>query len=79
MGPLVVEAVREGIEAHSLLQGVDRGRLRGFGFERQMHALVPAVLLGMPRRDPLQRDAEAQPPHGGRQPIVLKRALWTPR
>ena len=29
-----------------------------------MQALVPAILLGMARRNPLEADAEAEPPDG---------------
>jgi len=32
------------------------------GFERQMHPLVAAVLLGVPRLDALDRDPEPQRP-----------------
>jgi hypothetical protein len=33
-----------------LLQDVRRGRLRGFGFQRAVHPLVPAVLLGVKKK-----------------------------
>ena len=49
MRPLVVEALDEGIEAGLLLQDIGGGRLGRFGLQRQMHALVAAVLLGMAR------------------------------
>ena len=39
-------------------------RLGGFFPERQVHALMPAVLLGMPWFDALDANAEAEPPHG---------------
>ena len=38
--------------------------MRGLGLEREVHPLVPAILLGMARRNPLQANAEPQPPHG---------------
>src|SRR5262249_46453150 len=44
---LVVVARAERIEASLLLQDVWRGWLGGFGLERAVHPLVPAVLLGM--------------------------------
>ena len=56
MGPLVVIARDEGIEAGLLLQEVGRGGLDRFAFERQVHAFVPPVLLRVPRLDPLEVD-----------------------
>ena len=37
--------VDEGVEARLLLQDVRRGRLGRFLLQREMHPLVPAVLL----------------------------------
>lgn len=51
----------EGIKAGLLLEDVGRGRLRRFFLERQVHPLVPAVLLGLARLNALERDAEPQP------------------
>lgn len=45
MWPLLVEVVAEGIEAALLLGDRCRGRLRGLGLQRAVHALVPAVVL----------------------------------
>ena len=59
MRPLMVVALDEGIEARLLVQKVGRGRLGGFGLQRQMHPLVAAVLLGMPGLDALDVDPEA--------------------
>ncbi len=49
MRPLPVVAIDEGIEARLLLQDVGGGRLGRFLLQRQVHPLVPAVLLGMAR------------------------------
>jgi len=64
MGPFMVEAVHKGIEARLLLQDVRRGGAGRFRFEGEVHPLVPAVLLGMSRRDALEANAEPQPPDG---------------
>ena len=45
MRPLLVVALDEAIEARLLLQHVGGGGLGGFLLQRQMHALVAAVLL----------------------------------
>jgi hypothetical protein len=85
VGPFVVVALHEGIEARLLLQHVRRCRVRGFRFERQVQSLMPAVLLRMPRRNPFEADAEARPPDrkfpqpvqgvgGGEQDARLKTA-----
>jgi hypothetical protein len=62
--PLVVELADEGIEARLLLQAVHAGRPGGFLFQRQVHALMTAVLLRMAGLDALDGDAQAQPPDG---------------
>ena len=62
MGPLLVVARDEGIEAGLLLQQVRRRRLGRFGFQRPMHAFMPAVLLRVAGRDSLDPDPEAEPP-----------------
>ena len=64
MRPLVVVLVDEGVEPGLLLEDVGRGRSCGVGLQREVEALVPAVLFGVARGDPLQPDAQAQPPHG---------------
>ena len=64
MGPLPVVLVDEGIEACLLLQDVVGGGLGRFFLQRQVHALVPAVLFGMARFGPLDLNAEPEPPHG---------------
>jgi hypothetical protein len=46
----VIEALEEGVEARLLLQRIRGGRLGRFGFQRQMHALVAAILFGCPGR-----------------------------
>src|SRR5579872_4566422 len=49
MGPIAVEVFDEVIE-------------RGLLFEGEVHAFMPAVLLGMARFDALDADAQSQPP-----------------
>jgi hypothetical protein len=63
MRALVVEALQEVIEPRLLLQEVPRCRLGRLLLQRQMHALVPAILLRMARADALDRDPQPQPPH----------------
>jgi hypothetical protein len=58
----VVEDVKELVEASLLLQEVGCSRFGGLFLEREMHAFVTAILLGMTRLDALDADAEAQPP-----------------
>src|SRR6185295_9723561 len=60
--PFVVELLAETVEALLLLL---EGLLRwagGLSFERPVHSLVCAVLLRMARHDPLDADADADPP-----------------
>jgi len=61
--PLLIEALDEAIEASLLLQEVLRCRARGLLLQRQVHALVPTVLLGIAWLDALDRDTQSQPPH----------------
>jgi hypothetical protein len=58
----LVEFFYELVEAGLLLQAVHAGRPGGLFLEREMHALVTPVLLGISRLDPLDGDAESQPP-----------------
>ena len=58
MRPFLVVALKEDIEAGLLVEEVRRRGPGGFGLERQMHPLVPAVLLGMTRPDAFEVDAE---------------------
>ncbi len=58
----LVEFFYELVEAGLLLQAVHAGRPGGLFLEREMHALVTPVLLGISRLDPLDGDAEFQPP-----------------
>lgn len=48
---------------HLLLQKVECSRLRGFFFERQVHALVTAVLLWLAWLNTLQLDTQSEPPN----------------
>ena len=51
----------------ALLCGCTRRRWpRRLRFEHLMKLLMRAILLGVPRRDPLRHDAEANPPDGER-------------
>jgi len=62
--PVPVVLLDERIEARLLLQDIGGGGLGRFLLQRQVHALVPAVLLGMPGFRPLDLDAQPEPPHG---------------
>jgi len=59
---LVVEDLDELVEAGLLLQEVSTRRLGSFLFQGEMHTFMAAVLLRMSRLDPLNADAQAQPP-----------------
>ena len=56
---LVVEFLDEAIEAALLLEEVFGRGMGRFPLERQMHALVAPVLLGVSRLDALDVDSEA--------------------
>jgi hypothetical protein len=60
MGPFDIELMNEGIEAVLLLQAIEAGRTDRFRLEGEMHALVAAVLLRMPRLDALDGDAKPE-------------------
>ena len=62
MRTLAIELFHEDVELSLLLQDIGAGRAGGFLLERQMHAFMAAVLLGMTRLDALDRDAQPQPP-----------------
>ena len=64
MRPLVIELVHEGIEAGLLLEHVRRRRACRVRLQREVQTLVPAILLGMARRNPFEADTEPEPPHG---------------
>jgi hypothetical protein len=52
----------EGIETVLLLEAVKARRAGRLLFEREMHALMPSVLLRMTRLDAFDRDTEPEPP-----------------
>lgn len=58
MRTLLVVTRDEGIEARLLPEHVRLGGLRRLPFQREVHALVPAVLLGLARRDALDPNPE---------------------
>jgi len=60
---LVIKLFQEGVELGLLLKQIGAGRTSSFLFERQVHALMPTVLLRMTRPDAFDTDAQAQPPH----------------
>jgi hypothetical protein len=64
VGPFGIELLDEIIEAGLLLEAVEAWRPRGFLLQGEMHAFVPAVLLGLARLDALDLDAEPEPPDG---------------
>src|SRR6185312_896199 len=69
----VVKLLEEGIELGLLLKQVGAGWASGFFFERQMHALMPAVLLRMTGPNAFDRDAQARPPD--RQPGEIEQPV----
>src|SRR5262245_34533423 len=60
----MVVTLDEAIELRLLLQKVPRCRLRGLFLQRQVHALVSAVLFGMTRSNAFNEYPQPQPPHG---------------
>src|ERR1700747_309064 len=75
MRPLIVVAIDEVIELGLLLQEVFSRRLGGLELQGQMHTLMPAVLLRMAGLDPLDLDAEPEPPD--RQPAQSEQRIGT--
>ena len=59
MRAFVVELFDEGVELGLLLKQVGAGGASGFFLQRQMHAFMPAVLLGMTRPDAFDADTQA--------------------
>lgn len=58
----MVVALHERIESSLLLKKVFGGRFGSLLLQREVHALVPTVLLGVPGFDALDANAEAEPP-----------------
>src|SRR2546421_1032798 len=67
MWSLGVETISKPIKASLLCRERPSRGPRGLCFERAMHPLVPAVLLGMGGLDQLGMNAEADPPHRERR------------
>ena len=57
MRSFVIEFVQEGVELGLLLQDVGTRWAGGFFLQSEMHAFMPAVLLGMAGTDPLDGDS----------------------
>jgi hypothetical protein len=57
MRSFVIELLQESVELGLLLQEVGARRAGGFFLQGQMHAFMPAVLLGMTGPDALNGDA----------------------
>jgi hypothetical protein len=53
MRSFVIKLLQEGVELGWLSQNVGARRASGFFLQGQMHAFMPAILLGMARPDPL--------------------------
>src|SRR5262252_2866549 len=64
MRAVVVVRLDEGVEARLLLQHIRARRFGRLALERQMHAFMATVLLGMAGGNSLEANAEAQPPDG---------------
>src|SRR6266700_2308665 len=79
VGTHLIVFLPKAIQRLLLLAAIARRRLRGLGFQRAMHTLVPAVLLRMPGLDALGHDAQLDPPHRqtrqpGQRPRSKRRA-----
>src|SRR5216684_6727363 len=59
--PFGIEFLGKVVEAGLLMQAVHSGRSGCFFLQREMHALVAAVVLRVARLDALDGDAEAKP------------------
>jgi hypothetical protein len=64
VGSFGIELVSEGVEAGLLLETVETWWPGCFGLQREVHALVAAVLLGLAGLDALDGNAEPEPPDG---------------
>src|SRR5438105_7208486 len=62
MRAFIVVIVNESVEALLLTTKSRRRGTSGLGFERAMHSLVSAILLGMAWDDPFDRNSETDPP-----------------
>ena len=58
----MIELFDEIVELALLLKTIEARRACGFLFEREMHAFVSSILLGMTRPDPFDTDAQTKPP-----------------
>lgn len=62
MWPFVAEFLEKIIEFRLLLHAIQALGASGFRFEREVQALMSAVLLWMTGLDAFHRDAQTQPP-----------------
>ncbi|MCC0009758.1 MAG: hypothetical protein H6875_04845 [Hyphomicrobiaceae bacterium] len=81
VGSFIIELADKFVEAVLLLEGVFCGGPTGVLLQREMHAFMAAVLLRIARLNPLDGDAQAQPPDG--QPVESSQlehfpTKWTP-
>ncbi len=63
VGTLRIKLTAEPIKAYLLLSRCRGRRRRGLFLQRQMKSLMAPILLGMAGRNPIQLNAELQPPH----------------
>src|SRR5579859_2223609 len=68
-----VEDVEKGIKASLLLKEVGGRGLGGFFLQREVHAFMTAVLVGLAGLDAFDANAEAEPPDG--QPAQVKEGV----
>lgn len=64
VGAFGVELATHAVEASLLRRRRGGGRRRGLLLEREMKSLMTTILLGMPAINPIELNAELQPPDG---------------
>jgi hypothetical protein len=70
VGTLGIELLDEDLKPGLLLETGHARRACGLLVQRQVHALVAAVLVRVAGLDALDGDAEPQPPHGQLRQVV---------